>query len=364
VADKPKKPPDFEERLARARQHSPDAWWRLADHAWRTRADFVRGLPPTPEPPNKISKAPAPPPSFGSSEKLSKEDEEFLWAHGMSPEKPVGQGRSTTDPLPRPPRELGSPLDEMAKTASSDEDAPSRLYEVFDYLHIPKSWPEAAAALTWTVFVLAFGFVAIENLAQLFESPLERAIFGFIGVAGLTAMLIYRHWLLAKWERHGGILVFVALIALLLVSALWPQHPWRFLKETPSPKETLSWSMTDAQKQTLVSTLQAIPEKFPILIETVPAAPSDALTFGYDFMHAAEKAKWQAIVRTIGDPEFMPSEKGLMVAFKVGTDPTKDKKVIALKSLLEKAGFKPHFSGHHQLPGDGNIGVLVVGEKP
>jgi hypothetical protein len=72
------------------------------------------------------------------------------------------------------------------------------------------------------VLVLAFGFLFADSVGQLFKDPLWRAVFALAAMAGFLAMLIYRKWLLARFQPLSGGSVLAAIIAVLLAIALSP----------------------------------------------------------------------------------------------------------------------------------------------
>jgi hypothetical protein len=125
----------------------------------------------------------------------------------------------------------------------------------------------------------------------------------------------------------------------------------------------VDWQLTTSQRQDLLEALNAAPEKFPIMITTVPAAPSDAVRLGYDFMHIVDQSNgWAVGLSIVGDPEFYPEYTGLLIAFKNGTNPTENKKARILKALFEKTGFRVQYMGHHSFPPE--EAMLVIGKRP
>ncbi|MEI7806369.1 MAG: hypothetical protein WCI56_13685 [Hyphomicrobiales bacterium] len=104
-------------------------------------------------------------------------------------------------------------------------------------------------------------------------------------------------------------------------------------------------------------------ERFHVEITTVPSAGNNAVEAAYKLMDAfGGVTGWSASVKTLGDSEFLPSETGLMIAVKAGSDPTKNKKAMTLKVLLDKADLKPRFAGHNQFPA--NEAKIVFGKLP
>jgi hypothetical protein len=97
---------------------------------------------------------------------------------------------------------------------------------------IPNSWREAIPVVIWVVLVLAFGFLFVESLGQLFEAPVSRAIFAIVAMLGLLAMLIYRAWLLERFKSLSGASVLAAILVSILVLTLSPyveQQRWPFI---------------------------------------------------------------------------------------------------------------------------------------
>jgi uncharacterized membrane protein YuzA (DUF378 family) len=87
---------------------------------------------------------------------------------------------------------------------------------------LPKTLSEAGPHIVWGVLILAFGFALVESVGELFQNPLWRAIYAFVGMAGFTAMLIYRVWLLERFKSLSGASVLTAILVSLLVLALSP----------------------------------------------------------------------------------------------------------------------------------------------
>ena len=124
--------------------------------------------------------------------------------------------------------------DRVEHTPQHRQNLSTPLSGVWEHLHLPKTPGEGVAALAWTVLVLAFGFLFIESLGELLPNPAWRAAFGFIGMVGVTAMLIYRAWLLERFKPLSGAWLLVAISGFLIVVALspfleqgrWPYAYW------------------------------------------------------------------------------------------------------------------------------------------
>lgn len=147
-------------------------------------------------------------------------------------------------------RDIGAAIEQSersSETATVAETPPSsgQSPSVLEHLHLPKTPAEGVAALAWTVLVLAFGFLFIESLGELLPSPAWRAAFGFVGMVGVTVMLIYRAWLIERFRALSGWALLIAIVALLIIISLspyiqqgqWPKNPFFFKNETP-PVET------------------------------------------------------------------------------------------------------------------------------
>jgi len=99
---------------------------------------------------------------------------------------------------------------------------------------IPNSWKEAIPVVIWVVLVLAFGFLFADSVGQLFKDPLWRAVFALAAMVGFLAMLIYRKWLLARFQPLSGGSVLAAIIVVLLAIALSPYVEQQRLPQTAS----------------------------------------------------------------------------------------------------------------------------------
>ncbi len=112
---------------------------------------------------------------------------------------------------------------------------------LWEHLHLPKTPAEGAAALAWTVLVLAFGSLFVESLGELLPSPAWRAAFGLVGMVGVTTMLIYRTWLIERFRTLSGWAALIAIAALLIIISLspyaqqgqWPKIPFFARSEMP-----------------------------------------------------------------------------------------------------------------------------------
>jgi hypothetical protein len=97
----------------------------------------------------------------------------------------------------------------------------------------PQSWREALPLLVWGVLIFAFGF---EGVASLIHGEWWQTIFGFGGMLGLTAMLVY--WTRIQKLKDIRWLVAASMVALIVV-ALSPyieQQRWPFTAaRTPMP---------------------------------------------------------------------------------------------------------------------------------
>ncbi len=124
------------------------------------------------------------------------------------------------------------------------------------------------------------------------------------------------------------------------------------------------WNITQQQEIDLKAAIAASPSKInPVLISVVPAADSAAMTAGYRLMNIfADNPGWGASLATV-DAEYSPTQTGLRISVKVGTDPEKNANAMLLKSIFEKAGFHPVLGGDHMMT-DANAAKIVVGKSP
>jgi hypothetical protein len=128
-------------------------------------------------------------------------------------------------------------------------------------------------------------------------------------------------------------------------------------------RQEVDWQLRSSQRRDLLDALNAAPERFPFMITTVPAAPSDAVRLGYDFMHVVNQATgWAVVLRTVGDPEFYPEYTGLIIAFKINTNPDENRKAKLLRAIFGVTGFRVHYLGHHNFPAE--EAMLVIGKRP
>src|ERR1700730_10252555 len=72
---------------------------------------------------------------------------------------------------------------------------------------LPGNWGQAWPIILWGMLALAFCFVIADSLAALVSDPLTRAGAAFVALLGLTAMVIYRHWMLERFHNPSGGLV-------------------------------------------------------------------------------------------------------------------------------------------------------------
>jgi hypothetical protein len=127
---------------------------------------------------------------------------------------------------------------------------------------IPNSWKEATPTVIWVVLVLAFGFVFAESIGSLFQNPLYRAVFAFIAMVGLVAMLIYRAWLVNRFRTLSGGSILAAIIALLMVLTAapfvqerkWPVLP--FFTNQITPAAPIGFSQQQVDEQIAAATKQ------------------------------------------------------------------------------------------------------------
>jgi hypothetical protein len=110
---------------------------------------------------------------------------------------------------------------------------------------LPKTLKEAVPHLVWGVLILAFGFVLVESVGELFPNPVWRAVYGFVGMVGLTIMLIFRWWLLDRFKTLSGGSILAAFLVLLVVVVLSPyveQRVWPFIAPSRSDTTTSAFS--------------------------------------------------------------------------------------------------------------------------
>jgi hypothetical protein len=98
----------------------------------------------------------------------------------------------------------------------------------------PTTWREALPLLVWGVLIFAFGFEAVSSLIH---GEWWQAVFGFGGMLGLTAMLIY--WTRIQKLNDIRWLVAASMVALIVVafSPYVEQQRWPFVWQfsTPAP---------------------------------------------------------------------------------------------------------------------------------
>jgi hypothetical protein len=96
---------------------------------------------------------------------------------------------------------------------------------------IPRSWGEAWPIILWGMLAFSFVLVFADSMAAIIEKPLLRAGVAAVALLGVTAMLIYRDRLQAKFRDPSGSLIVGAICTVLLVLALSPfveQPHWPF----------------------------------------------------------------------------------------------------------------------------------------
>jgi hypothetical protein len=101
---------------------------------------------------------------------------------------------------------------------------------------LPRTWPEAVPYLVWVVLILGFG---LECVAHLLKADWLQALFAFLGMVGLAAMML--HWTQirgkfsdTRWLVAAAMLLLLGLILSPFVEERrWPFSAW-FAKAPPS----------------------------------------------------------------------------------------------------------------------------------
>ena len=122
---------------------------------------------------------------------------------------------------------------------------------------IPSGWNQAIPSLIWGALVLAFAFLFVDSLGQLFADPIRRGGFAFTAMLGLVAVTIYRKWLWTKFQSLSGGSVLAAILVFIVVIALSPfveQRRWPF-QSSSIP------GLFNAQYMTRMSRIASIPPK-------------------------------------------------------------------------------------------------------
>jgi hypothetical protein len=116
----------------------------------------------------------------------------------------------------------------------------------------PKTWREAVPLVVWGVLVFACGF---ELVSSTVHSELWPAIYSGIGLVVLLAMLIHGNTFVERLNDLGARWLVVAVIVLLLVSALSPyveQRRWPFAWQfdgAPAPPSQIGFTQEQVDQK-------------------------------------------------------------------------------------------------------------------
>jgi hypothetical protein len=138
---------------------------------------------------------------------------------------------------------------------------------------LPTTWGDAWPIILWGMLAFSFVLVFAESLLAIIENPMLRAGVAGVSLIGVTAMLIYRQALLAKFRNPTAAQIILIITTVLLVIALSP-----FVEEKRWPFAT--WFATqnqdaEIQKTTLTEWLrQAQQERDQAVVERKSAQAS------------------------------------------------------------------------------------------
>lgn len=142
------------------------------------------------------------------------------------------------------------------------------------------------------------------------------------------------------------------------------QLPVNFTVNIPQLEK---WKLSHIQIDELNEAINNSPKKLTFSIVTVPGAPSDAVSFGYDLMHifggmnGRKGESWLVNIVTV-DGYHSPDDVGLKIDVAVDNDPTKNENAQILKEIFGKAKIETSFSMDGRL--HGNDVLLVIGKQP
>jgi hypothetical protein len=134
---------------------------------------------------------------------------------------------------------------------------------------IPRSWSQAWPIILWGMLAFSFVLVFAESLLALIENPMLRAGMAGVSLIGVTAMLIYRQTLLAKFRNPTAAQIILTISTVLLVIALSPfveERRWPFLALFASQDNT------EAQKATLIEWLRGAQAERDLARQALDAA--------------------------------------------------------------------------------------------
>ncbi len=109
-----------------------------------------------------------------------------------------------------------------------EEDRPSEPHSEFP---LPGRWAQAWPIILWGMLAFSLVLIFAESLAELIMSPALRAASAVIALMGVTALIIYRQSLLAKFRNPNPGLTITISCIMILVIALSPfaeQRRWPY----------------------------------------------------------------------------------------------------------------------------------------
>jgi hypothetical protein len=151
-----------------------------------------------------------------------------------------------------------SPLDETVHTRIVPDTPPPDHLPPHSDFPLPHSWGDAWPIILWGMLALALVFVFAESLGEIIVNPALRAGCAAVSLIGVTAMLIYRQALLAKFRDPKPSWIVGAICTLIWVLAAspffeqkqWPFSAW-FDQGSEAQKATLIEWLQKAQSETL-----------------------------------------------------------------------------------------------------------------